>query len=74
MKVDVEQRVMLQLPTYDFPFRIVHRGGQKLVRIENPPQYLCEQELLEWMREVRENGDYDLYAQLVHVFVCLKKG
>lgn len=55
-------------------YTIVKRGSETCVYLTSvdPPQYLNESELSQWMRDTRDDNP-DLYAELVSAFVQLRK-
>ncbi len=53
-------------------YQIIEKDNRRLVRLDNPPQYLDASDLWQWLKETRDDNP-DLYATLVHVYFLLKK-
>ena len=55
-------------------YKIVVKGSELFVYLSSvdPPQYLNKDDMLEWMRETRDDNP-DLYAELVSAYVALSK-
>jgi hypothetical protein len=55
-------------------YTIVKRGSETCVYLTSvdPPQYLNETDLSQWMRDTRDDNP-DLYAELVSAFMQLRK-
>jgi hypothetical protein len=53
-------------------FEIVQKDGKRFVYLPHVPQYLDRTELVQWMRDTRDDQP-DLYAELVHAYMLLVK-
>lgn len=51
-------------------YEIVKRDQKRFVYLSEVPQYLDCDDLVSWMREVRDD-DPDLYAELVPLYIAL---
>jgi hypothetical protein len=53
-------------------YRIITKDCKRLVYLSDPPQYLDDQDVWEWLAEKRDE-DPDLYAEIVQMYFQLKK-